>query len=207
MVTTGYGRVTLGVMVGTLLFSHSVLRAQAGRRVPDLRNSSYIGVGYVASVPEMAAGVSLLGLTPRVLGGAGLYADVKFAPTSPGSDPYYDPTITVAQADNQFGDQLFSQSSTWMAVDLALLYAATRELGVYAGAGYSKERHYRQYFDDSQTRGLAGFYWIADPAASGNRVNALGGFLLRAGRYVLFQMGVEAQPRGATVGVTLTLPR
>jgi hypothetical protein len=118
----------------------------------------------------------------------------------------YDPTITVDQADNQFADQLYLEQSAWLSVNLALVYAVTPELAVYAGGGYSRERHYRQYFDATETRGLAGFYWIRDPAASGNRLNGMGGILLRAGRYLAFQMGVGARPPGVDVGMMLTLP-
>ena len=205
--TTRCVRATLPVVIGTLLLSTSALRAQAGRpRVSDLRNTSHLGVGYVASIPEMFIGFTGLALTPSVLGGAGLYADVKLSSSSPGKDPYLDPAITVDQAANQFGDFLFEEQSAWLTVNLALAYALLPELAVYAGGGYSRERHYRQYFDNAQTRGLQGFYWIPDPAASGNRVNLLGGVLLRAGRYLVFQMGLEAQPRGADVGVMVTLP-
>lgn len=207
MVRTTHVRAGLSLLA-TLLLIASPLRGQGGLgRVTDLRNSSHLGVGYVASIPEMFLGFTALGLTPGVLGGAGLLADVKFSSSSPSQETYYDPRITVARAENQFGDFLVQEESTWLAVDLALVYAVTPELALYAGAGYSKEQHYREYYDDSLTRGLAGFYWIPDPAASGNRVNALGGALLRAGRHVLFQVGVEARPRGADVGVMLTLPR
>lgn len=198
---------TIASVIAFVLLTALPLRAQRRPWVSDLRNSSHIGLGYVASIPETFIGFSALGLTPGLLGGAGLYADVKLSSGSPSHETYYDPTVTVTQAQNQFGDFLVEQQSDWLTVDLALAYAVTRELALYAGAGYSREHHYQEYFDDSQTRGLAGFYWIPDPAGSGNRVNGLGGALLRAGRYVLFQAGIEARPRGATVGVMFTLPR
>ena len=216
MAKTRGANVLLAVVFGALLLTPSALGAQGGRPpVSDLRNTSHIGVGYVASIPEMFIGFTALVLSPSVLGGAGLYADVKLSSSSPGSDPYLDPAITVDQAENQFGDFLFEEDSGWLTVNLAVAYALTRELAVYAGGGYTRERHYRQYYDDSQTRGLQGFYWITDPAGSGNRVNALGGLLLRAGRHLVFQMGLEAQARavsdwrvwGADVGLMFTLPR
>jgi hypothetical protein len=174
--------------------------------MPDLRNSAYLGMGYVASVPHAVAGGALLAVTPKLLGGAGLYADVKFSPSSPARAVEYDPTITVAQADVQFADQLYLEQSAWFSVNLAAVYVVTPELAVYAGGGYSREHHYRQYFDATETRGLLGFYWIPDPAASGDRINGVGGILLRAGRHVTFQMGVGARPPGADVGVMLMLP-
>jgi hypothetical protein len=193
------------MLASALLLPSAGLEAQRPL-VPDFKNSAYLGVGYVASVPHAFTGGALLALTPKVLGGAGLYADVKFSPSSPARAVEYDPTMTVDQAANQFADQLYLEQSAWLSVNLALVYVLTPEFGVYAGGGYSREHHYRQYFDATQSRGLEGFYWIPDPAASGNRVNALGGMLLRASRYLVFQMGVGARPAGADVGVMLMLP-
>ena len=193
--------------VVALVIPLSVGQAQGRYHVPDLHNSSYLGVGYVASIPYAFVGASALGLSRNILGGAGVYADVKFSATSPSRESYYDPNTTVDQAQNQYGDFLLDERSAWLTMNLALVYAVTPELGVYGGAGYSREHHYREYFDASQTRGLAGFYWVADTAASGNRVNALGGLLLRAGRHILFQVGLEAHPQGADVGAIIALPR
>lgn len=206
MLTDKGARASLPILLGVLAMPVSAARAQVLYGVPHLRNSSYVGVGYVASIPYAHVGFDLLTLTPKVLGGAGLYADVKFTPSSPSHEPYYDPTITVDQAQNQFGDFLVEQRSVWVSANLAVVYAVTKELAVYAGAGYSTEHHYQEYHDDTETRGLQGFYWIPDPAASGHRVNALGGVFLRASRYMLFQAGVGARPRGAEAGVTFTLP-
>lgn len=191
--------------MGCGLLPASAARAQ-GYRVPSFRGRPYLGVGYVASIPDAFLGAAVLTLTPKILGGAGLYADVKLSGSTPASDPEYEPTITVNQADNVYLDQLYMHKSTWRVVDVALVYVLTPELAAYAGAGYAKETHYRQYFDASRTRGFAGFYWISDPAASGTRVNALGGLLLRAGRFLSFQMGVESKPPGVDVGAMLTLP-
>ncbi len=174
--------------------------------MPDLRNSSRLGVGYVVSIPHVYVGVSALGLTPRLFGGAGAYADVKLTTSSPGNDPYYRSDISVDQAELTYGDMLFEEKSDWLSLNFALVFALSREFGIYGGAGYSRERHYRQYFDDQKNRGLEGFYWVSDSDASGNRVNLLGGALFRLGRVVVLQMGVAAQPRGATVGITLAPP-
>jgi hypothetical protein len=205
MISHNCARIAARLAAAALFVPGAALQAQRPI-VPNLKHASYLGIGYVASVPEAFAGGALLLLTPKVLGGAGLYADVKFSPSSPARAFEYDPTITVDQADNQFADQLYLEQSAWLTVDLAFVYAVTPELGLYAGGGYSREHHYRQYFDATETRGLAGFYWIGDPAASGDRINALGGVLLRVGRYLAFQMGVGARPPGADVGVMLTLP-
>jgi hypothetical protein len=174
--------------------------ARAQGLIPDMRNSSRVGVGYVANIPNTFVGFTALGMTPKLFGGAGVYADVKFTTGSTSSDPYYLSNISVQQADDTFADQLFEEQSDWLSINFALVYALGRELAVYGGAGYTRERRYRQYFDDSQTRGQLGWYWISDSAASGDRVNLLGGAFFRLGRSIMLQTGVEAQPRGATIG-------
>lgn len=178
--------------------------AAQGRPVTGLRSRPHLGIGYVASVPTTFLGVSVLGLTPKVFGGAGLYADVKLTSGSPGDSPYYLPGVTVEDAEITYGDMLYQEESDWVSVNVALVYAITGEFAVYGGLGYSKEEHYREYFDDTQTRGNLGYYWVADPAGSGNRVNALGGAFVRLARFVLFQFGAQAQPPGVNVGFTLT---
>jgi len=184
----------------------TVLRAQAGRpRVAGLRTSSHLGLGYVANIPTTFVGFSALGITPKLFGGAGVYADIKLTTKSPGDDLYYLPGVTVNDAEVTYGDMLYEEKSDWVTVNGALVYAVTQELAVYGGLGYSKETHYRQYFDASQTRGNFGFYWISDPSGSGTRINALGGALMRVTRYFVFQLGAESQPAGANVGVAITL--
>jgi hypothetical protein len=175
--------------------------ARAQGLIPDMRNSSRVGVGYVANIPNTFVGFTALGMTPKLFGGAGVYADVKFTTGSTSSDPYYLSNISVQQADDTFADQLFEEQSDWLSINFALVYALGRELAVYGGAGYTRERRYRQYFDDSQTRGQLGWYWISDSAASGDRVNLLGGAFFRLGRSIMLQTGVEAQPAGVTMGV------
>ncbi len=122
----------------------------------------------------MFVGIAALGLTPGILGGAGLHADVKFTHDSPGRDDYFYDDVTVEQAEITFGDLVFERRSAWLSIDLALVLAVRRDFALYTGGGYSRERRYRQYFDPTITRGFEGFYWVLDEAESGNRVNALG---------------------------------
>jgi hypothetical protein len=197
--------VALPVVVVSLSLPGTILQAQVGRPpVRGLRASTHLGIGYVANVPTTFLGFSALAVTPKLFGGAGLYADVKLTTKSPGDDPYYLPGVSVTDAEVTYGDVLYEEKSDWLTINGALVYAITQELAVYGGLGYAKKTHYRQYFDDSQTRGNFGFYWIADPGASGTRVNALGGALVRITRFVVFQLGAESQPPGANVGFAIT---
>lgn len=200
MATIRRGLVAL--VLWTLLVPGTGLRAQP---VPDLKNSTHLGVGYVTSMPDIFVGITALGLTPALLGGAGLYADVKFSHDSPGDDPYYRDDISVDDAEITYGDQLLREKSTWLTVNFAVVYSLSRDFALYAGGGYLREEHYREYYDDQLERGNLGFYWVLDEAASGTRVNVLGGGLFRASRFLLFQVGMESRP-GVMVGVMLTLP-
>jgi len=174
--------------------------------VPDLRSSPTLGFGYVVNAPRELVGFSVLGLTPALFGGAGLYADVKFTHHTPANDPYYLSDVTVEQAEVIWEDVTYDQQSVWVSVNLAMVYTVSRELGLYAGGGYSKQQRYNEYFDRTQTRGNTGFYWVHDEADSGNRVNILGGMLLRAATHLVIQVGLESEPLGGTVGMMLTLP-
>lgn len=173
---------------------------------PDLKNAAFAGVGYVASLPNTFAGASVLALSSRLLGGAGVYADVKFSTSTRASDPYFLADVTPTQAELAFGDQRFSEEGTYLSANLAVVYAVTREFAVYAGGGYAHDTKYRQYFDDAQNRGELGFYWVRDPEDSGTYVNLLAGGLFRLGRRFLFQAGVDSRPVGATLGIVLLLP-
>lgn len=172
---------------------------------PHFQNAGQIGIGWVANVPTSFLGFSVLGMTPGVLGGAGLYADVKLTTGSPGNAPAFLPDVTPQQAELTFGDQFFADESDWFTLDLALVYAVTPEFAVYGGAGYSEETHYREYFDESETRGDFGFYWVADPDRTGSRTNVLGGVVMRITRFTVFQAGGQTNPSGVTVGLILTL--
>jgi hypothetical protein len=176
--------------------------ARAQGLVRDMRNSARVGIGYAVNIPNTFVGFTALGMTPKLLGGAGVYADVKFTTSARSSDPYYLSDVSVQQAEITFGDQFFQEKSDWLSVNFALVYAIHPEVALYGGAGYTRETNYREYFDNTQTRGELGFYWISDPEASGNRVNVLGGAFIRMGQYVMLQLGVEAQPKGVTVGLT-----
>jgi len=77
-----------------------------------------------------------LGLTPKLLSGAGVYADIKLTTTSAGNDPYYLDDVTVDQAELAYADRRVDDQSNWVSVNLALVMAVSRDFAVYGGAGY-----------------------------------------------------------------------
>jgi hypothetical protein len=199
--------VLVGSVALTLPFEPLVAQGRSRAFEPHFKNAGQIGIGWVANVPTSYLGFSALGTTPSILGGLGLYADVKLTTGSPGSEPAFLPDVTPQEAELTFGDQLFRDESDWFTVDLALIYAITPEFALYGGAGYSEETHFRQYFDESETRGEFGFYWVGDADRTGSRTNVLGGAMMRVTRFTVFQAGGQTNPSGVTVGLILTLAR
>lgn len=194
------------LVCSVLTFCAPALSAQESRpMVPDYRSWPTLGVGYVVNAPNAYIGFSAMRIMPKLFGGAGLYADVKFTHDTPEDDIAFTTLYTVPEA-RANGDHNFEHDDVWFSANLALVYAITHEVAAYLGGGYSKQKHYREFFDTTLTRGFEGFYWIYDEASSGNRVNALGGLMMRAARNLTIQIGGETQPLGATVGLMITLP-
>lgn len=165
-------------------------------------NHRHVGLGYVVNAPHIFVGFNVLALQA---GGFGVYADVKLSVDSPKDEQSCCP-YTVADAEG-FGDQLFQEKSDWRSFNVALARVVAPQLAVYGGAGASRERAYRQYFDQTRTRGSLGAYWVEDNGASGTRLNLLGGLLFHASRNLVFVFGGELEPPGVTVGLTLAVPR
>jgi hypothetical protein len=174
-----------------------------GSPTPDLRHGAFVGVGYVSNAPNMFLGGNVVVL-PRA-GWPGVYVDVKTTHDPPSRHAYYEPDITVAMAQG-FGDELFRSQEAWTSVNAALVWPVGGELALYGGAGLTRESVFLEYQDPEEQRGRSGFYWIDDPAASGDYLNLLGGILVQAGRRLMFQFGAELRPVGATVGATYLFP-
>lgn len=163
-----------------------------------------LGIGYVVNAPNQLAGVSGHVLTGR-FGGLGLYVDAKFDIDEPGGDEFVD-SLTANEVDLRYGDTRFSEEGSWMSVNVALMRPLTPDLIVYAGAGYSDEKRYVQYYDINAERGNLGYYWVEDDEESGSKINPMGGVMLRIQPNIFVQFGLEGAPVGGTVGVTYSLP-
>lgn len=199
-------RIGIGVLVLALISGNGTDLAAQRAFVRDLRNSTYLGFGYVGNVPNAFLGFSTMITTPKMFGGAGIYADVKLTTNSKSKDPSFAAAVTPSQALLQYGDELFEDASTYVTTDLALVFAITPEFAFYGGAGYTHQSHYQYFYDDSEVRGDFGWYWVKDPDLTGGKVNFLAGALFRLGSRVLFQGGLESKPLGVNLGFMLTLP-
>jgi hypothetical protein len=190
---------TGAVVIGALLTTAGSVAGQA-----TFRSRTHPGLGFTVNAPTQILGFNVLAFGPAFAGWGG-YADAKFTRESPKNEDGFVTDITVAQAEG-FDDQHMASESEWTTVNAAVVRVVSDALALYGGAGYSKEKAYRRYFDETSTRGLFGTYWIEDPDASGARVNVLGGAFFRATQSFVLQFGFEAQPRGFTVGASYILP-
>jgi hypothetical protein len=103
-------------------------------------------------------------------------------------------------------DRLFDLEASVTSVNLALMKSLSPQFTLYGGAGYSDVKEYRQYWDEEQEVGFAGYYWVPDEEASGPKVNLLGGAFFQLGESFAIQMGAESAPAGFTLGVSYLIP-
>jgi hypothetical protein len=101
----------------------------------------------------------------------GVYVDAKFTFGSPEGESNFDPSLTPEDAEG-FGDIVADEKSVWTTVTVAVMRVVSGEATLYAGAGYSREDAYVQYFDESRERGEFGFYWVKDDKESGDRIKS-----------------------------------
>jgi len=192
---------TAGLLSIALLLTSNDVSAQRPAVVPDLLNSSYVGVGYVANAPNAFLGGSALGLAQRLR--LGIYLDFKTTHGSP-DGVGFEPDLTPDDA-RGFGDHPLDTQNNYVSGNLALVRPLSREIAAYVGAGLTQTTEYLEFQDEDQMRGREGFYWVREPERQRD-LNILGGVFLHAGPNFLLQLGVETQPRGLTVGGVLVLP-
>lgn len=163
------------------------------------------GLGYVANAPELLAGAGAYVILP-ILGGLGLYLDAKFDADPRTGDDRFEEDLTAQEVDDEIGDEFRDDDSSFRSFNAAVVRPVTPSLMLYGGLGYTEETFYRQYYDETGTRGLAGSYWVAAPGLDTSGLNVLAGMFLRMTSRFNAQFGVESAPRGATVGISVSLP-
>lgn len=166
---------------------------------------THAGVGYVVDAPSQLNGIGGFVFGPR-LRNWGVYVDAKRTHESRRDEAGFVDDITAEQAEGEHGDRFMGGDNHWTSINAAIVRVMSGSLAVYGGAGYGKKTAFRRYYDETQTRGAFGTYWLEDPVDSGTRVNILGGAFFRASRRLVFQFGFEAAPVGASVGAYLAQP-
>jgi hypothetical protein len=177
--------------------------AQAAPRL-GLRDLPFFGVGYVANAPNLFLGVGGY-VVLDVLGGLGVYVDTKWDNSTPADESRFVRGLTPLEAEEEFGDVFFREHTSWSSLSAAVVRPVSDELALYLGGGRGRERRFAEYYDDTHNRGELGYYIVDDAEGSGDRLNVMGGGMLRLTPRLLLHVGGETAPIGMTVGVSIRL--
>jgi len=194
-----YAPLTISLVLTAL--ESSPASAQQGD--PGLR----VGLGYVGNAPEMVSGVSGNVLLPG-MGRFGLYVDAKFNPYSVRREETFLADRTALEIEDEVvGVRFMDHKDSYRSFNAALVRYVNPSLMLYLGAGVSQMTRYREYYDPTEQMGQAGFFWVEAPDEAASSLNVLGGAFLRMSSLLMFQTGVETNPKGFTVGASMQLPR
>lgn len=177
------------------------LSAQA--LAPDLRDTRYTGLGFAANIPNVLTGVAAFHHMPSL--GVGVFGQVRFSLDSPERERHFRDDITPGEA-FQMGDfPVGSRDRVFMGT-AGVFRPITPTLALYVGVGYSEERGYREFYDETRQRGDFGYYWIEVDADHDTGLNFSGGALIQATRNFTFMGGFDSFPTGISVAGLLSLP-
>jgi len=176
--------------------------AQGVGAAPDWRVERAAGIGVMGNAPRALAGGMAWLVTPAA-GGLGFFIEGRTTHRSYEGQATFLPGVSAEQAEAQFSDIYMQTVEHWQAVNAGVVRPLTADLSVYAGAGYGRQRNYREYVDQTGQRGEGGVYRALVDGESGGRLNATGGTIVRFGRGLAFMFGVESAPLGFTAGVSI----
>ena len=190
----------LFLLAGVLAFPvPATAQLSARTPVPDWRTAAALGLLRMGGAPHALVGGTAYVIRPW-LGGLGVYTDLHMSHRSWEGDGQFTSDVTVQQA-GAFGDSELRSVDHWIVLNVGLIRPLTPEFAVFGGAGYARQRFYREYYDDSLTRGVGGHYRVKDDVESGNRLNLTAGAMFRFGEHINFHFGVESAP-GFLVGIS-----
>ena len=197
-------------LVLALFFVVSATQSLAGQQVPRPRDLDRVqfGIGYMTSLPHMAAGAGGYVVTPWG-GGWGIYVDAKFDIESPENTPEFEPRLTAQQVYNQITGAVPLQSeSSWQSFNAAVVRSLNPYLSVYVGGGLARKNHFREFEDPNRDTdyGRGGVMWVEAPDEDENRANIMAGLIMRLTSRFSSHFGWETQPMGVTAGLSLRLP-
>ena len=201
----------LAILVALLV--NAQLEAQTPLPARDFRTGMRTGVGYTGAMPDALFGVGVFHLVAdRPIG---VFADWKMTTFSGiRNDDEYCPS-TFAECTNlwvleQRNDQHVGDAREWLAFNAGIVYALTREFSILLGGGLARETLFQQYFDDNEDQVQrvtdSGSYYVDDDLPPEWKAQAVGGFLVRAGRSLAFRIGYETAIGGLGFGAYFVIP-
>ncbi len=204
--SSGLAGVVVAVVAGlTLLLFPSAVEGQVPTDTPyDLRTEGYVGMGYLANVPNVGTGLSAFQLFG---GGWGWFVDVKHSLDDRADSEIFKADMTLEEAEF-LGHPRFADESEYTSVNVGAMRAFHPEIAVYVGAGYTSRTAFQGFRDPTGELGdEGGHYFVEDDVETRQGVNAVGGIVMQAGRNLFIRLGGELFPAGANAGVYLALPR
>lgn len=211
---TVFTSVLLGVAI--MAAASEPVRAQGtpvAQTQRDFRAGMRTGIGYTGVMPDAIFGAGvfhLFGDRP-----VGLFADFRTTSFSGiRKDETYCPSA-ISDCTNSWvlshrNDQHVNEEQEWLAFNLGFLYAATPEFAFMVGGGMARETRFQEFFDDNADTDervtLNGSYYVDDELTPAWKAQAVGAFLLRASRKVVFRVGYETAISGLAFGAYFVLP-
>ncbi len=204
----GRSRTTLPCAVLlALLALGAPLTAAAQVSGPDFRNGMRTGIGYTPVVPDVLLGAGAF----RFIGNdLGIFGDWKVTvPSRTRHTDYCPPAIlecTVRWVEAERNDQVIRDETEWMLFNLGGLYTLSPELAIMLGGGVARRTHVREYFDEAiDPITDTGSYYVRNDPFTDWAPNVVVGALFRAGHRLVFRIGYESAPGGASLGAYLVL--
>jgi hypothetical protein len=156
-------------------------------------------IGFTVKPPQQVLGAGVVWLPPAARGW-GILADVRFATDRPGSNEIRS-NWTRSDAFGA-GHEFIREQVSWNSSSVALVRGFSRELALFAGAGFSRSSSYSQFLFDTEEGAALEIetYFIEEPSRSEDRMNLVGGAIYRMGSRIAVQFGIQTEPFGFVVG-------
>lgn len=194
----------LTVLLGLLAAAPFPTRAQtttSGMERP------HFGIGYAANAPNVMAGGGLYRVT-SLWGGLGFYIDAKFDVEDPSGQDEFESGLTAGDVLDQVeGARFVKRESSYKSFNAALMKPVSPYLILYAGGGVVQRTRYHLYQAPDSDLGVAGIFWVRAPLEDDTQGNFMVGAFMRVSSFLSTQVGIETEPKGFTIGVSIRLPR
>ena len=197
----------------TASFTFVPLGAQTAPAARNFLTGMRTGIGYTGVMPDAILGAGAFHLVGD--GPTGVFADGSKT-TFTGirkDDRYCPPAITectVAWVLDERNDQHVDDAKEWLVFNAGIVYAATPEFAFLLGGGLARKTRFQEFFDDNDDAGQrvtgSGSYFVDDDPTEQWTVQAVGGFLLRAGPSLVFRVGYQTAIGGLALGAYCVLP-
>jgi hypothetical protein len=110
--------------------------------------------------------------------------------------------MSFNEAENIFQDNLVAKKEGWTSVDLGVTGLANRHMAFYGGIGFKWFWNAKQYYDESQTLGNQGYYWIHE---NGDKRYLNAGWLFIVAQRICLDIGFDTKPFRFNLGAGFSL--